>query len=82
MCLKSGDICQVLAAELEVEIPERSYWAGPGGAPVRLKSSPCAGVIIGFWVHPHFQEIAWAQVITSSGAGWVSVEDVEPISGL
>ena len=76
--MRPGDICRVLAGELEAEVPARDYWAGPRSAPpIRIIDPPCAGMIIELWSHPQFEEFGWARVLTSSGVGWISVEEVE-----
>lgn len=77
MELRPGDICRVNARELEVELPARSYWAGPRGEPPIAIPQPCAGAILELWSHPQFFEFGWARVITSYGVGWTSVEELE-----
>jgi hypothetical protein len=77
MELRPGGICRVLARELEAEVPARSYWAGPRGGPPIVLPGPCAGVVIELWSHPQFFEFGWARVITASGIGWASIEEIE-----
>jgi hypothetical protein len=77
MSFNPGSICKIWADALEAEVPAREYWASrPGPAPAKI-SPPCAGMIIELWSHPQFEEFGWARVLTSSGVGWVSLEDIE-----
>lgn len=80
MELRPGDICRVNSVELEVELPARSYWAGPRGEPPIVLPQPCAGAVLELWSHPQFFEFGWARVITPYGVGWASVEELELIS--